>query len=182
VDLVQEKKFEKLFKEYFPALTQFARKYVYDFEMAKDIVHSVFIKMWEKWEALDTDNDLSAYMYRSVQNKCLNHLRDTGKKPTEQLPEHDHQLAVYIEARDYLEERELENKIREGFDLLPEKCRQVFEMNRFEDLKYKEIAQKLNISVKTVENQIGKALKILREHLSDHLIIIYVLIKIALSV
>ena len=111
----------------------------------------------------------SIVLFSSVYTRCMNHIRD-HKKFDGNASEH---LEVMERATDYdteqkIGEAELENRIQTAIQTLPEKCREVFCMNRIEGLKYKEIAEKLNISIKTVENQVSKALKVMRENLSDY--------------
>jgi RNA polymerase sigma-70 factor (ECF subfamily) len=157
--------FEELFRDYFTPLMLFARKILVDEDDAREVVHKVFIALWEKREEIDLTSSLKSYLFTSVHNRSLNVLRDRKKFSDEELPE----VAGDWDVSTQIESMELEEKIREAIQSLPEKCRQVFELNRFEGLKYSEIAQKLNISVKTVENQMSKALKILREKLAHYL-------------
>jgi RNA polymerase sigma-70 factor (ECF subfamily) len=160
--------FEGLFKEYFPSLMAFARKILGDEEEAREVVQQVFINLWEKRAALDLSTSLKSYLFTSVHNRSLNVIRDRKKFSSAEMPD----VAGEWDVSAQIESMELEGKIREGIDSLPEKCREVFELNRFEGLKYSEIAAKLGISVKTVENQMSKALKILREQLGKYLMMI----------
>jgi RNA polymerase sigma-70 factor (ECF subfamily) len=157
--------FEHLFREYFPPLMTFARKILGDEDDAREIVHRVFINLWEKRKDLDLSTSLKSYLFTSVHNRSLNLIRDRKKFSDAEIPEvaGDHDVSQQMETL------ELENRISEVIASLPEKCREIFELNRFEGLKYSEIAEKLDISVKTVENQMSKALKILREKLSRYL-------------
>ena len=168
--------FEILFRSFFPGLVLFAQKYVPDQDTAKEIVHNVFINLWEKREKIDSSTSLKSYLFTSVQNRCLNFIRDQKKfdKDGTLLEKLEHR--GYTEATGRLEEQELEQRIYDALQELPQKCREIFTMNRFEELKYAEIAEKLNISIKTVETQMSKALKILREKLIDYLTIIIVFI------
>lgn len=149
---------------------------VRDIDKAKDIVQQAFISMWSNLQAGRTDTGTRAYLYRSVYNRSLDVLK--------------HQLVKKKHVRDMLaagihhaephtvETRELERKINESLAQLPEKCRKIFMMSRFEQLTYREIATVLSLSEKTVENQVGKALKILRELLRDHLPLLLLLTHI----
>jgi RNA polymerase sigma-70 factor, ECF subfamily len=163
------KTFELLFQAHFANLCLFARKYIKDLDVAKDIVHNVFADLWEKKGGIDFTKPLKSYLYTAVQNRCLNYIRD-NKKFT-----HDEAQFLHIEddsresTSDNLKEEELSERLAAALNLLPEKCREVFMLSRFEELKYKDIAEKLDISVKTVETQITKALKILREELKDYI-------------
>lgn len=157
---------QSLFKRYFAGLCVFARQYVFDNDKVKDIVHDVFVAIWEKGSLYEAEPLVKAYLFTSVKNRCFNHLRD-NKKFTGHEDYMDYDSAKTQQQP--LEYRELENLIKKEIENLPEKCREVFVMSRFEELKYTEIAEKLNLSVKTVEAHMSKALKILRENLSPYI-------------
>jgi RNA polymerase sigma-70 factor, ECF subfamily len=140
-------------------------KYVGDLDEARGLVHEVFVIVWDKFNNLPADTNYRSYLYTAVRNKCLNHIRDKKKHVMlEAVPEHK-----VVQLNTSMETSELEREIEMGIQSLPEKCRMVFEMNRMEGLKYGEIADKLGISVKTVEAQMSKALSVLRTHLSEFL-------------
>lgn len=144
-----------------------------DLDECRNLVHDVFISVWEKYDSLPADTNYRSYLFTAVRNRCLNHLRDKKKLTTlENVVE-----ANYAEHSTDLETKELEREIELAINLLPEKCRQIFELNRLEGLKYAEIAEKLGISIKTVEAQMSKALSVLRNHLGDFLIIIFILLS-----
>ena len=174
---LDKRTFEELFRSFFPSLVLFAQKYVPDQDTAKDIVHNVFINLWEKRQQVDTDSPLKSYLFTSVHNRCLNYIRDQKKFDKDETRFQRLDSTEFSDGVDRLEEQELEQRIFDALQALPEKCREIFNMNRFEGLKYAEIAQKLGISVKTVETQMSKALKILREKLIDYLgmIILFIL-------
>jgi len=153
--------FEKLFREYFPPLISFARKILVDEDDAREVVQNVFVSLWEKRKEIDLSTSLKSYLFTSVHNRSLNVIRDRKKFSSEELPDKagDWDVSAQIESM------ELEEKINGALQALPEKCRKIFELNRFDGLKYSEIAAQLKISIKTVENQMSKALKILREKL-----------------
>ena len=166
------KQFENLFRDYFNPLCVYATKYTKDFDSAKEIVHTVFVNIWEKRETIRKDQNIRSYLYTSVYNRCLNFLRDT-KKTVEFEDSHSESL----EQRDSgsLETEELQARIDATIQSLPDRCREVFILSRYQELKYAEIAEKLEISIKTVEVQISKALKLLRENLAEFLTIIIIL-------
>jgi len=169
--------FENLFKTHFQHLCNFAQNYVSDFETSKEIVQDVFIKLWENKTQIDLKKSIKSYLFTSVKNRCLNYIRDNKKFRSNVL---DVDIADYdISFEETEENTEIEKKVKETLEKLPEKCRQIFELSRFENLKYKEIAAKLNLSQKTVEAQMSKALKIFRENFKDYikLLIIYLLFK-----
>jgi RNA polymerase sigma-70 factor, ECF subfamily len=163
--------FEKLFKETFRPLTAFALKYVGDIDEAKGIVHDVFVNLWEKLSHLSQDSNHKSYLYTAVRNRCLNHIRDRKKH----VMLSEAVTGGLTESVNPLETTELEREIAAGIALLPDKCRQVFELSRGEGLKYAQIAERLGISVKTVEAQMTKAMSSLRAHLSEFLTIIFLL-------
>lgn len=168
--------FEELFKSYFTPLCSFAQKYVNDVDEAKDIVHNVFINLWNKREEIDMETSLKSYLFQGVYNRSLNFIRDHKKLVQFDTPQSVAELNQYVESKDHLESNEAESRINNALDDLPEKCREIFLMNRFDGLKYREIAEKLNISIKTVETQMSRALKTLRERLSDMIILLIYLI------
>ncbi len=174
---LDKRAFEELFRSFFPSLVLFAQKYLPDQDTAKEIVHNVFINLWEKRQQVDTSSPLKSYLFTSVHNRCLNYIRDQKKFDKDENRFQRLDSAEFSDGVDLLEEQELEQQIYDALQALPEKCREIFMMNRFEGLKYAEIAEKLGISVKTVESQMSKALKILREKLIDYLgmIILFIL-------
>ena len=160
--------FEQLFRTFFTPLCQFARKYTNNLDSAKEIVHDVFITLWEKRQGIDPDKQIKSYLFTSVYNRSLNYIRDNKKFDKNiELSE----LSKTIDESNSIEAKMdsvvLNARIQQALQKLPEKCREIFILSRFKELKYAEIAKKLNISVKTVEAQMTKALKILREELKD---------------
>lgn len=174
-DKFDHKAFEALFKEYYPFLCSFAKKYVFDTDECKDIVHNVFVNLWKKRKDLHTETSLKSYLFKSVHNRCLNHIRDHKKIVHHDVIIENDAIPGYIESTDYLEQSELETSIKDAIDGLPDRCRQVFIMSRFDEKKYSEIAENLGVTVKAVEAQMSKALKILREKLAEYLISLWIL-------
>ena len=164
--------FEKLFRSFFPPLMVFAKKILVDEDDAREVVQQVFISVWEKRQEIDLSTSLKSYLFTSVHNRSLNMLRDRKKFSPAQVPD----VAGDWDVSSVIESMELEEKIMEVIGSLPGKCREIFELSRFEGLKYSGIAERLKISPKTVENQMSKALKILREKLSKYLAILLWLI------
>lgn len=172
-----ESAFEMIFKSYYQPLCRYAYTFLHDKEDAEEVVQSVFISLWEKRKSLNIQTSFKAYVYRMVRNSCLNQIKHEKVKQ-----EHvAHELAVSEVSFDAVSERihasELSVKISEAMKALPEQCRLVFQLSRFEELKYQEIADQLQISVKTVENHMGKALKIMREQLKDYLPLFLIFFK-----
>ena len=161
--------FEAIFKEYFKPLTYYAIKFTKDNDSAKEIVHNVFVNLWEKRETISSDKPLRSYLYTSVHNRCINYLRDRSKFHNNDVGDLCYINELAGEHQDLMEQNETESVIIDAINQLPDRCRQIFKLSRFEEKRYGEIASILNISIKTVEAQISKALKILREELNDYL-------------
>jgi RNA polymerase sigma-70 factor, ECF subfamily len=164
VHIITEQLMKQLFKEHYRGLCLFARQFIHDNEKSEDIVQDVFLNIWEKKELNASDSQIKSYLYTSVRNRCLNYIRDHKKF-------NDNVEVAHIEnthEHNRTEYRELEHLIKEAIASLPEKCREVFELSRFKEMKYQEIADALGISIKTVEAQMSKALKVLREKLSGY--------------
>ncbi|HBL77310.1 MAG: hypothetical protein A2W90_21935 [Bacteroidetes bacterium GWF2_42_66] len=159
-----ENTFEKLYDEYYSSLCFFANKYLQDLDLSRSLVQELFVNLWLKREKIVVRDSIKPYLYKAVRNKSIDYLRESKKSV---------RLSDISESRlnspfeDKLEEAELNNRINQSINELPEKCREIFLLCRFEGLKYNQIADKLNISVKTVEMQMGIALKKLRSKLSD---------------
>ncbi len=162
-----EAAFEALFRELYQPLCHYAHTYVPETETAEELVQETFVKLWERREKLEVHTSLRSYLFRAVRNNALNHLKHLKIVAL-------HQAETYATGTekdwgDSLIRGELEEKIGEAIGQLPEQCRKIFEMSRMEGLKYREIAEKTGISIKTVEAQMGKALRILREALQEYL-------------
>jgi RNA polymerase sigma-70 factor (ECF subfamily) len=134
-------------------------------DLSRSLVQQLFVDLWVKREKIEVTSSVKSYLYRSVKNRCIDYLRK--EKNTSEISEAVEKLNQ-MPFRDLVEEAELNDRISKSINQLPEKCREIFLLCRFDGLKYAEIAQKLNISVKTVEMQMGIALKKLRESLSDY--------------
>ena len=166
--------FELLFRRYYHRLCGFANKFLNDLVESEEVVQEVFFRIWQNREKLQMGIDIQPYIFRSVQNVCLNFLKH--KKVANEYSEILQLLYKEGAECDYsgyekMIVRELEVKINIAIDGLPDECRKIFLMNRNDGLKYSEIAEQLGISVKTVETQISRALKKLREELKDYLIL-----------
>lgn len=173
--LGDEQAFELFFRKYYVQLCAFANKFLNDPEEAREIVQDVFAQIWEGRDEIDPERSMKSYVFMITQNRSLNKLR---RKKVESLYTEIYKL-VYIEHLEFspvecLTAREMEDQIVQSISKLPTECRKVFELSRIEGLKYKEIAFNLHISVKTVEAQMSKALRILRIELSDYLILLII--------
>jgi RNA polymerase sigma-70 factor, ECF subfamily len=169
ITLLDKPAFELLFKTNFKSLTLFSQKYVKDIDMAKEIVQEVFLNLWEKRTSIDLSKSVKSYLMTSVYNKSLNYLRDMKKFDSNVLSFEGLYPMNEGNIKDSLVAKELARAIQETTDDLPEKCREIFILNRHHNLKYREIADKLDISVKTVEAQMSKALQHFRIKLAEFL-------------
>lgn len=162
-------RFEEVFKTHFKALHAYAYTLVREDMLAEEMVQQVFFKLWEKRETLKIESSATAYLYRSVYHECLNYLKHQKVKAAyhqyaKAMPE-----ATAGGAAQKIQLSELQQHLNKALSELPEQCRTIFQMSRYEELKYQEIADRLGLSVKTIENQMGKALRLLREKLKDFL-------------
>ena len=139
---------------------------------ARTLFTRYLFNLWNKRDEIDNNSSLKSYLFKSVHNRCLNYIRDHKRIVKNDLPHESKALNAYIESTDYLEVTELEMTIKSAIDGLPDHCRRIFIMSRFEDMKYSEIAQELGVTVKAIEAQMSKALKILRTKLGDYLMLI----------
>lgn len=169
--------FESLFRDQYQSLTFLAIKYVKDYETANSIVQDSFITLWERRLVIDADGPLKAWLSTTVRNRCINYLRDNNKFNRDLLILEGLENSAGAFNADKVVERELEKNIDQAIASLPEKCREIFELSRNEGLKYNEIALRLNISIKTVETQMGRALTSLRKSLAPWLTILIVILS-----
>ncbi len=163
--------FEELFKIYAKPLFYYAAKFVDD-DTAKDIVQDIFEKLWAA-PSLKVYYSMNALLFTMVRNKCLHHLekQKVRNKYLEysRLTLKEEELWFYMNESSSLMEQDMEQKLNEVLERLPERCRQIFRMSRFENKKNKEISEALQISVKAVEKQISKALATIRLKTKDYL-------------
>ena len=157
--------FARLFDYYYSGLVIFADRYLRDQESAEDVVQSVFVKMWENRETLKMAS-VRSHLVSSVRNSCIDVIRKSATRE-KYIQRQIHQSTPVEE--DFRAESELKEMIETAIGKLPPKCREIFELSRFEGLSSKEIAQKLQLSQRTVETHITHALKILRKELKDYL-------------
>lgn len=170
-----EPAFEQVFKTHFKSLHAYAFTILKDEAEAEEMVQQVFFKLWERSENLSISGSVTAYLYRAVHNECLNYLKHLKVRSNYHLHVAYSMKNQSDNAGKKIAADELEKKIHTAMNELPEQCRTIFQLSRFEEMKYREIADKLDISVKTVENQMGKALKLLRQKLVDFLSLLIIL-------
>lgn len=162
------KTFEMLFKKLYTSLCNYANKYVHNLDVSEEIVQELFYKLWAKREKLDINVSLKSYLYRAVYNGCLQyHNHRTIELRYEDYRKNHHNVNE-TDASEAMRTQELYEVINNTLNSLPERCRKIFHLNRYEGLKYWEIAEKLSLSVKTIEANISKALKLLRKNLKQY--------------
>ncbi len=163
--------FEELFRQYSKPLFYYAAKFVDD-ESAKDIVQDVFVKLWSN-HSITVSQSLNALLFTMIRNSCLQHLEKQKVRnkylESTKLILQEEELSYYMEEKSSLIEQELEDKLNEVLNGLPDRCRQIFSLSRFENKKNKEIAEELHITVKAVEKQITRALDTIRTEMKDYL-------------
>lgn len=164
-----EEAYERIFLTYYDGLVAYADKYISDTVMAEEIVQDLFVSFWHKRADIAIKSSLASYLYRAVRNACLNHIKHL--KVRQEYQEHGKRERTAAEQNqsDSLIALELAEKIEQAIESLPEARRRIFIMNRYEGLKYREIAEKLDLSMKTVESQMSKALQFLREQLKEYM-------------
>lgn len=163
--------FEELFNQYSKPLFYYAAKFVED-EAARDIVQDVFAKLWSD-QKITIKQSLNSFLFTMVRNSCLQTLEKQKVRnkylESAKLKIQEEELQFYMHEKTSLIEQELENKLNEVLDSLPDRCKQIFMMSRFENKKNKEIAEELDISTKAVEKQITRALASIRSEMKDYL-------------
>lgn len=171
-----EPSFKVVFNHYFPKLFHFIREYIPNDDLAENLVQDTFLILWNKKENLQEDTNLNAWLYTVARNHCLKKLRDDKTRRSLFFSglSNELELELNIDALSGLDTTELtfieiQRIVDETLENLSPQCRTVFEMSRFSDKKNKEIAKELHISIKAVEGQITKALKIFRTNLKEYL-------------
>ena len=170
--------FAQLFERYYIRLSHYAHQFINDFDVCRDLIQDLFMKLWELKIQDISEEELEGYIYKSVRNACFDHLRHKKIRQNSRmyiLEKLLKQEEIHISE---LETQELANKIENTINQLPEQTALIFRMSRFDDMTYAEIAEELNLSVKSVEFHISKALKVLKLELKGYLPLIVCLIKI----
>ena len=174
--MVDEKAFGLLFKSQYESLCRRAYTLLNDMDEAEETVQQVFIGVWEKRKEMQVTESINAYLSKAVHNASLNKIKHLNVRlrysREEQIRFENDPPVTEISHAD-----ELKTRISAAIESLPEQCRLIFKLSRFEEMKYAEIAAQLGISIKTVENQMGKALKVLRSKLKDYMILVFILMQ-----
>lgn len=166
------KSFELVFNTYAESLVRYAETILKNTYEAEDIVQHLFVQLWDKRSTLVITTSLKSYLYRAAHNSSLNKIKQHGVRNSYA------EYYTYVantetgSAAQRVEAKEVNSAIETAIEELPEQCRKVFRLSRFEQMKYQQIADELGISVKTVENQMGKALKHMRLRLKDYMLLL----------
>lgn len=163
--------FESLFKENYASLCKFALNYLKDPDAAEEVVQSLFVKIWEKRAEVEVQYSQRAYLFSAVRNACINQLKHIKVREAYKEVNERERAEEGFASHDTYQVTELADKIQTVINEMPAGRREVFCLSRYEGLKYKEIADRLKISVKTVEHQMGSALKQLRGELAEFLVL-----------
>jgi len=166
---ISEAEFEALFKAHFRELHTYAYTLVNDWDNAEEVVQGLFLKLWERNDWAGIHTSIKSYLYRCIYHDSLNLLR--RQKVHSRYQELTAPTIGYHsgDAAERIKLNEVETHLAKALNKLPEKCRATFHLSRFEGLKYQQIADQLQISVKTVETHMVKALKILRKEMAEFL-------------
>jgi len=168
--------FEDIFVNYYESLYGYAFSILNNELFAEEIVSDVFYKLWLKKNKLKIDTSLPGYLYKSVYNACIDNMRHNKTKQTFRRDVLHHATENTLNAINHVNAKDFEKNLRNALLQLPEQCRTVFQLNRIEELTYNDIARRLNISVKTVEAHMSKALRRLRVSMAEFLTLLIVLL------
>lgn len=179
IKIGDEHAFQMIFRKYYSAMCAFAYQFLKNNELAEETVQDMFVKIWEKRETLNIDTSIKHYFFRSIRNHCLNQIQHEKIKQryADKVIETSHNE---INPEQFYIEVDLLQRIEKSINSMPPRRQEIFRLSREKGLKYKEIADTLQISVKTVEAQMGLALKYLREELKDfsnHLLTLFLIFK-----
>lgn len=179
----KERAYKFLYDQHYQILCHVASQYVKDDFLAETIVGDVIFHLWNVRQSLDITTSIRSYLMQSVRNRCMDYLKSQYNQRELAMSSPgllDFPVINYIKGDDYplgrLLEQELEGEIMKAIGRLPDECRRVFRLSRFEERKYEEIAKELNISVNTVKYHIKRALALLHEDLSKYLTAVILLL------
>ena len=160
---------EYLFHQYYDDLCRYTLVFTKDIDTAENIVQDLFIYIWEHRETLEIHLSFESYLFQASRYKALNYKRDNAKK-TDRLStlKDQYKDTVSISADDIIEFKELNQIVSEAIELLPNRCQQIFRLSRTDELSYREIAELMNISINTIDNQVHTAIKKIKKHVKRY--------------
>jgi RNA polymerase sigma-70 factor (ECF subfamily) len=163
--------FSLLFRAYYKDLVLFGGNFLPgDKDTCEDAVQSVFLKLWNDRRTVVIETSLKSYLLKAVRNACLDELRHRDVVHEHELYVQATRLADEMDTENHILYSDLQRHLQIALDKIPQLCREAFEMNRFEGLKYREIAERLQLSERTVEDRIAKAIDLLRKYMKEFLI------------
>jgi RNA polymerase sigma-70 factor (ECF subfamily) len=171
-----EKAFSLLFKKYYKDLVLFGGNFLPDKCACEDIVQSIFLRLWNEHQCLHIETSLKSYLLKSVQNACLDEIQHRHV-----VREHEDYTFAFaamqedMDTENYILYSDLQQHLQQALDKIPVSYREAFELNRFEGLKFREIADKLQVSQRTVEVRIGKTIALLRKYLKDFMCLLWMI-------
>ncbi len=170
--------YKALFNEHYSRMVSYAFNFLKEQEASEEVAQEVFYQLWINRNKTDIKSLISSYLYRAVRNRCINLIKHIEIREKYKQFNSTEIAQKEEEEVDTLTISELDQKIRTAIDQMPQQRKKIFIMSRYDEMTYKEIAEKMNLSKKTIENQMGKALKYLREELKEYLPIILLFYKL----
>jgi len=162
-----KKEFETLFRSSYVSLVKYAKTILRDQDTSEEIVQDLFVRIWQERENIKIENSLNGYLFRAVHNRCLHYIEHRKVVEQHEASAISFQTDLISDPVEILNYKELQAKIAGILERLPERCGKIFCMSRFEGMKYAEIAKKLSVSIKTVEANMGRALREFRKELTE---------------
>jgi RNA polymerase sigma-70 factor, ECF subfamily len=176
-DILQGDKsaFSLIFRHYYADMVLFAHTFVKDQAVSEEIAQEAFVKLWENRQTIVITSSLKSFLLKSIQNRCLDHLKHSVIKNRYESSVLQNNCILENDTENYVLYSELQDGLEKAIGQMPEEISSVFRMNRFEGRTYAEIARDLNVSVRTIEVRMGKALTFLRKNLKDYLVTLVIL-------
>lgn len=174
IDWKSREGYELLFNEHYSRMVSYAYNFLKEQEASEEIAQEVFYQLWINREKTEIKTAISSYLYRAVRNRCINLIKHIDIREKYKAYNSEEIEKADKESTDLLTVNELDKIIRSSIDQMPLQRKKIFLMSRYDEMTYKEIAEKMGLSKKTIENQMGKALQYLREELKDYLPLIMI--------
>jgi len=173
--------FSSIFSFHYANMVSFASTFTKDLDTSEEIVQEVFVQLWENRESLMITSSLKSYLLKTIQNRCINWLKHLKVRDKYNHFMVENSSIADLDTENYILKSELEGKLEKTLQTLPKEVADAFRMNRYECKKYQEIAVIQNVSVRTIEVRIGKALSLLRESLKEYLVLILSLLHLLIK-
>lgn len=176
-DDILYRQFQGIFQQHYNALCNYAYTFLKDLSSSEDVVQEIFISIWEKRKDLISSKTIRYYLFTAVRNNCITLSNQYKKNRVVELDRLDGAAVQTLPGEDDVWETDFKKELKNAMNHLPPKCREVFVLSRLSKQSYKEISETMDISVKTVENQMGKALKILRDYVKKRNLFLFLLVS-----